>query len=895
MTLKDLLHKSKNHLEFWELLERAGGRLLFEEYVANYLKATLPGETYWLGEDVVPPSVAEKYNFSSILKGKRSLAADIINIYQNRAVGYESKWLDDKETINLKRVSDKLQVIKNTGIDQLIFATNARKPSGAIDEWASEAGFIFLEGWINKEVYETVKQFINSKKKKKYIPITPRDDFFKESLEQLGKDYSVWVDTHLGDLAVRIFQHWPAASGKGSFPRLAYDLLFEPNWDFKKGCPINVIESPNLTVLKGNLTKNVEHDLGLGNNNVHIVFAGDVTRAAKDSQELQTLRAQAKVFTKKIEYLEFVKENKDKTIWVHVTPHSYSLLADMMRALKRSFYFGHIDEVHHLIQPDWSSWTASLDDQSCKIQIRLMTSANRRLSNGNGSTYSMEDSKFCDIKVRELTENMAVKLGYKRQCEIVNYIYDEKCFNDECLEEIKDGLLPLYRLKGTKLVVPLHWFAAADALFSFRTDHTNINHTKLTVNFIENCIKFKEFLTAIRPKLLLEYCGSKENPVYQRLMKAKIMVADTHKNSTVKILKEVSSIPDLHEDSFLIHDRLLGEGWDPVNGWLDSTLFVDPIGSEIRIYQDYNRASRIGDGSKKTNYLILTHFKDPENNFNKMFGCIKRVGEVLQIGDDEILERIQLKSFKRLPRGMKGTKAIGSDTPTYYGDLAADFFKNAFVGYLKTGKWYAYGSLIHDIVRDFIKEITECHLDTIRYGSTLRHGMVKRDFIMFNLIAKYKEFFDQYAPNGRMKKFYDFIRGQDHRLSSDLLIEILERKEKNTKKSKYQLKLLYDKVVDLEDNTNLSWEEIDNELEKFYIQHYGKPREVILSTEAIKLIKDGYFGLNAGTYEFYKKQTDVDRFLDTSEGIKFYFERQKKHLNGDKSVDFLDCKTYDTI
>ena len=35
MTLKDLLHKSKNHLGFWELLEKAGGRLLFEEYVAN--------------------------------------------------------------------------------------------------------------------------------------------------------------------------------------------------------------------------------------------------------------------------------------------------------------------------------------------------------------------------------------------------------------------------------------------------------------------------------------------------------------------------------------------------------------------------------------------------------------------------------------------------------------------------------------------------------------------------------------------------------------------------------------------------------------------------------------------------------------------------------------------
>jgi hypothetical protein len=361
MDLNTLLDNTRNHLDFWEALERNGGRLLFEEYVALYLKATLPGDTYWLGEDVVPAHIAQKYRFTNLLKGKRSLGGDVINIYQNRAVAYESKWFDEKESINLKLVANKQQVINKTGIDQLIFTTNARRTSDAVTEWVDEAGFMFQEEWITKEVYDTVKAYIKGQVKKTYKPMTPRDQFFSDALSELQTDFDKkFAKITASKILTRIFQHWPAASGKGSFPRLAYDMIFEPRWNYKKAYPINTVINPTLTVLKGNLVKHIHHDIGLGNidNVIHVIYAGDVTKAAKDTEELQSIRSMAKVFVNKIEFVKFLRETQNQTVWVHTTVHSYDRLAKVMKGQKKNFFFAHIDEVHHIIQPDYSTWTA---------------------------------------------------------------------------------------------------------------------------------------------------------------------------------------------------------------------------------------------------------------------------------------------------------------------------------------------------------------------------------------------------------------------------------------------------------------------------------------------------------------------------------------------------------
>ena len=779
MTLKSLINKHKNVIDFWGDLELHGGELLFEEYAAMYLKSgVLSGETYWLSKtkgDIVPNDIAEKFKFAQLLKGDRTLGMDIINIDGDIATAYESKWFHNKETINFKTVVNKQYPINKTKIDRLIFVTNAKQTSNAVKELVEEAAFLFEEDWCNQEVFDTVKNFVNTQQKKTYLPMKPRDAFFQSALDELKVDFDTkFSKKKVNQILTRIFQHWPAASGKGSFPRLAYDMIFEPRWNFKKSCPINVVVNPTLTVLKGNLVKHIQHDIALNNNVIHVIYAGDVTKAC-NNEEIHSVRALAKVFTDKKEYIQFINNTVNKTIWVHTTVHSYYRLAEMMKAMKQTFYFGHLDEVHHMIQPDHSSWTASLNDKECKIHIRLMSSANKRYAKGDGATYSMGDSSFSDIQVKDLDEKTAVALGYKRQSKIISYSYRETDFATDWLEKIDDGSQPHIKLKGTKFVVPLSWWMAADALLKFRIEHFQVNHTKLTLNKVENCNDFAKFFDAFRKKVLKSYCkNDTKDPMYKRLIKAKIMVADTHSNSTVKILKEVSAIPDTYKDSFVIHCRLLGEGWDPANGWIDSNMFVDATWSEIRIYQDVNRGSRIGDGSKKINYIIMVAFLNQESEFNKMFGNITKVGNALEMGVEDIKELVEFKAFKNMPKGQRMTRKAGADVLSYYDEMYADFLHSSLSGYITDGKYYELGRMVHEMVDMYQEEFEKRNLYNIN-GSV--DEFQKRDFLKYEIILKYKEFFDQYA-NPRTHFEEKIITGKDFRLSSEKVVQIVNWENK---------------------------------------------------------------------------------------------------------------------
>lgn len=787
LTLKDILSNTTNHLDFWEALENSGGELLFEEYVALYLKATLPGETYWLGEDVVPAHIAQQYQFANILKGKRSLGTDVINIYQGRAVAYESKWLHTKETINFKLVANKQKVIDNTNIDQLIFCTNAQKPSDTVTEFASEVGFMFQEEWITKKVYETVKSYINNQVKPTYKPMVPRPEclpgesipFFLQALDKLEIDFANKFSkkTPVSKIVSRIFQHWPAASGKGSFPRLAYDRIFEPRWNYKKSYPINTVINPTLTVLKGNLVKHIHHDLALGNNVVHVIYAGDVTKAAKDNKELQTIRSLARVFTNKIEFVKFLRKTQNQTVWIHTTVHSYGGnknkgLANIMKGQKKSFFFAHIDEVHHMIQPDYSTWTAPLDNAACPIQIRFMSSANKRKARGSGATYSMDDPAFCDIQVKDLDERTAVLLGFKRKTVLLNYVYDDNSFPTDWIEQFEKKSQPMIRLKDTGIVVPMSWFMAVDSLFRFRLEYSKCNHTKITINGIDECVKFKKFIESIRSKLLKQYAHP-NNPVYRRLLKAKVMVADTHSNSTVKLLKEVSAIPDTFTDSFIIHDRLLGEGWDPENGWIDSNMFVSPTHSEIRIYQDANRGSRIGDGSKSLNYVIQFFLKTNESHFNAMFARIKKVGEALEVGVDEISEQVIFNPVRNMPKNKKMLARSGTDVQTYYDEIDADFFANSFDTYIREGRYYRFGELANNFVKDFIAEaqLQEKYLSAQDKGRIIKK--LKEQ-------PQYKSWFKEISPGHHESTITKLLKGEHYLLwpnNADMMLNFILNQE----------------------------------------------------------------------------------------------------------------------
>lgn len=776
-TLTTLVNKHKSHLDFWEALEdHKDVEKLFEEYVAAYLKATLPGNTYHLANDVVPPHDAMKYGFDTLLNKGKDMGMDIVNIHKS-AVAYECKWFHYKDTISFKPVVNKQYPINKTKIDRLIFCTNATKASRNVVEHVQEAGFMFFDEWITKEVFDTVKEFLNNQRKKVYKPLTPRDAFFQSALDDLEKKVNKKCKGNTLPKSLRILQHWPAASGKGSFPRLSYDQTFEPRWDYKKGLPINLVISPLLVVLKGNLQKQIEHDLALGNNSVHIIFTGaDVRNAAANTEELQALRALAKVLENKRDLVDFIRGVKNQTVWIHTTPHNYERLASLMKEMKKQFFFAHIDEVHHLIQPDFHSWTYPLDDKACKIQVRLMSTANKRKARGSHATYSMDDPNFADLYVKELSEKQAVSLGYKRQSVLMNYVYEPDVFNAEWMERIDEGSQPLIKLKGTNIVAPLAWFMNADALVRFRVEYSHYYHTKLTLNRIEDCVKFAEFLKKVLPKLVDLYCGNTIDPIRKRLLKAKIMVADTAEYASVKLVKQINAIPHKFKDSFVIHCKLLGEGWDPENGWIDSNMFVDPTHSEVRIYQDVNRGSRIGDGSKKTNYIIMTHLRHESNNFNAMYERIAYVGEVLEIGNDDITDQVFFKDVKALPKGKKMVRQVGSTMPTHYDEVEAAMFGKGFASYIKHGLYHGFGGLLDAIVEDYQKEYEARQL----FWKYSVNDFARDQYLMFELMLKYKEFFDQYAKNGRQKKFEDIVQGRDFRISDNTLVKISEWNDRMT-------------------------------------------------------------------------------------------------------------------
>jgi len=217
----------------------------------------------------------------------------------------------------------------------------------------------------------------------------------------------------------------------------------------------------------------------------------------------------------------------------------------------------------------------------------------------------------------------------------------------------------------------------------------------------------------------------------------------------------VSAIPDTFEDSFIIHCRLLGEGWDPENGWIDSNMFISPTHSEIRIYQDVNRGSRIGDGSKSINYVVQFFLKDEENHFNDMFARVKSVGEALEVGVDEITEQVIFKQIRNIPKGKKMSRQAGTDVLSYYDEVGADFFANSFNTYIKEGRYHKFGGIVNDIIVSWIK------MDQDRRGYLPTWKIINQ--MKKDIKKQYKDFFSNYKSDVVLNQI---VKGE-HFLLSD--------------------------------------------------------------------------------------------------------------------------------
>ena len=777
--IKNELKKNPGYFNFIEKLEQGGGQL-FEEYVVAYKKATLPGKVIWPQEEVVDPTDVVKFKLAKCLSGGTTKGFDILHIHNNIATGYECKWFEHKDSVSHSKISNKASPVRHTKISQLVFCTTATNISKEAAKW-EDVGLEGGEFWFSEDVFNVVKNYVKKQKKVVYKPMTPRDSFFRKALKKLGKDYKTFKLKEGWKNFIRIFQHWPAASGKGSFPRLAYDLFFNTNKP-----EINLVHNPSLVVLKGNLVKNVTHDLGLGNNNLHIVFAGDVTDGASDTEELQLLRQYALVVKDRKKLFEVLEENQAKNIWFHTTPHSYSNKTNncLVKLLKsygiESINFAHVDEVHHLVQPETSYWTDVFKDSVMPINTRFYSSANKRFAKSeylNNNLVSM-DEDFYDILVQPLSEAQAVALGYKRKSMYTEYVYDADNFSDSIVDVLSKKNIPYVKVKGTNIVVPLTYYISIDMLVRAKLEKAEVNHTKITMNRVQDCVDYANFAETLIPRIIDKYVKSSEfnihhnTKIVQELKNnLKIMACDTHNRSTVKILQEVSSIPKLYKHSIVIHCRLLGEGWDPHNGWVDSNIFVDPTFSEIRIYQDANRGSRIGDGSKKVNHIFgasLISTDGKAEPFNDMFKKIKNVADALEQGNADISETINIKAVKSMSKGRKGNRSIGQDLKTHLIEWDESELLNAYKHYIEQGKYNKFGQIVNDMNEYYWNHVEKNNIWAGRGDmSSIRNEMFK----------KYSEYFDS-KKNKNEEIMRGIVNGHNYLLSNNNIIRTVKLKKK---------------------------------------------------------------------------------------------------------------------
>ena len=772
-TIEDLKYSysnNKDHFDIVDILDNDSD--LFELHAFIYRKATSLNDVYHTRDlNDVPAKTRKKLNLDIITTGANAEGMDFLEIGNDTSVAFESKRYEEQNThkgVAHKEVANKKSVIQNTNIDKLIFVTNKTKASFRAEKYNPDVGYIFREEIFSRDAVNTVREYLKNHKQKEYFPLKPRDKFFEEAIEDCGLQITEYKDKKG---RMKIFQHWPASTGKGSMPRLIYDSYIEPLWDFKKSFPINAIVNPNTAVLKTNLIKQVEHDLALKNNVRHIVF-GEATKGA-NMEDLATLKHLCDIPRSEQEFIKLIKKYTNSTIWIHVTNSSYEKVGRFLKALKKSIYFQHIDEVHHNIQPIESSWRAPLDESVVKVKWSYMTSANIRIARGKGSVESMDDDDFADIYIKELDEQTAVKLGYKRQTRQLVYEYDHTAYPPEWQIEIEEGKLP--NVKFDKVVVPLHWAEQLDANIRAYIEH-DMNFMKYTFNRVDDIVDFEKIYQTLKEQILRSLARSgvisSNTKRYREILNRPFIVADTKSFKTSTILRKVEAIPDIYpEGADFGHVFLLGEGWDPKNGWVQGNCFMDPTHSELRIYQDVNRGARGPQYRKYNDLVVATHketFEDEQSYRNRICETVISVGEKLQHGFEDIRDSVLFKAVRGTPKP-GGAKVRGRDLETYYDQADTDVLTGAFDRYVAFGKHYYLFEKTNEILDYYQKEYEKRNLC---FGVLVQN---KKQDLEKEILVKFPESFE--TNKNKLLGLRKVLYGHSYKISPERKVQVFDWRE----------------------------------------------------------------------------------------------------------------------
>ena len=736
-------------------------RELFEWLSRDYLNThDIYGQEEWYLPENLPSNIIQNLDLSDLIAGKSTKGFDIASMHNSGSIA-ECKLLDDGSTFKFKELANKDKFLDSTNVKNrilIIRADGISKQIERLDNWT----IITDDEVLCETTWKKIKQYVSAQKIDIPRPYTYRTALpngstakHKKIIEKIWRILQGQIIATPQEVASLIAQ-LPSSVGKGTLPILLWYNFIRPYLTKvkKKKNTIRIVVNPDLTVLSANLKKSLSHIRGLGkytpnklNGDRVIVVASDVKKGTDDAQMLSAIQSLTTTCKKDTDIIKTIDESKGDIEIQTVVGHSYTKLAKIIKALGLTVDFKYLDEVKHTVQDEDSIYVDTLKDLY-PTMIRLGADANIRddIEEINGKQQltfaSMSNKNTWKEIYQPITEKEAGDLGWKRYTKLHVYPFPDSVLPANLKNALEVNKTGYVKIKGSTEQFPFFWFVSLYALARYRLENPARQHTMLSFSRIDNVKLFKRIFDVVWPLLVKTY-GDERNPTVKRLANLQFHNIYAHGKNTIERLRYVNSIPDNHNDSIIGQVRILGEGWDPENGWLDSQMFADPSNSSIRIYQTTQRSARIGNDiynpKFKYNELIMISLvdtnQDPVFGINKLNSTIRNVATKLEIGKDSIDELVHIHEFKNI-NVPGGRKTKGSKTFRACWEMDDSELKKSFKSYYNDGSFNPFEDLVNEIFND--------SLEIYQIG-TFKNAHKQRKIIE-GIVSnrKYENFFGQY-------------------------------------------------------------------------------------------------------------------------------------------------------
>lgn len=676
-------------------------------------------EVYTTYPLTVPFSLQQEYELDLILKGSSTMGADLFTMPVNtqRLTAVECKSVHSEgKSLKLEKFGVKDLALNKTKItkEDRILVHNFDSVSQVIDKIADHWTHIHIDTLINEDTLPAIQSFIKTDKVEMPAPFDYRADLLEENYhkKQIHRVVDKMLSQHRKHGRSMGLIIKPTATGKGVDPLIIFKKHLLPIWKPTKKRPysINTHVSPSLTVMTGNVLKQVKDTIGSGlKKDVRlVVWASDLT-PGDDINDIKMLNTWVDVVhTDK--QLQDIVNHTDKHIVIHTTIHSYWRVEEALVANgTKDIYFRYIDEVKHTVQEWTSRWTRCLKHDRLNVAHTLGADANIVTGDdGNGDPYesSMTNTKVWPEIYEEMSEAKAVELGWKRKTEIEVYRWADDYLPPELQHLIRKGKQGFVSVKGYSSPIPFTWVVSIHSLVQFKLNNPERHHTMVSTNKIVWANQYEQVARILFPQILKAMNKDGRNPLIKRLLKTHIKSIYQLGKSSRAINRAVDSIPDKYEDSIIIQVKLLSEGWDPKKAWLDSWSFADPSASKIRIYQIGGRPARIESlynpklkSSKFIHSEIISTQDDVEIAINRSFKSIAQVAEAMEIGEDTIEDSITFFDWQNVPHHGGGVRTKGNKNLKALLELDPQAMLNGFQGYYSSGRRFnPYSNFVNEVL-----------------------------------------------------------------------------------------------------------------------------------------------------------------------------------------------------